>query len=71
MFIKELDAAIAAMRQLQASRSMSAHAKEVNDALHELVALRKGGKVQERRVVRVIAMVSKIVAEAVATGVEK
>ena len=66
MYSTELDAAASALRRLLAlDESESAHAKRMRKVLRELVALRRGGKVAERRVVRVVALVAEVVCEAV------
>ena len=62
---RELDAAIVALRRLlEVDGSEPAHAKKMKVALRELVALRKGGKIAVRRVVRVVALVAEVVSDA-------
>jgi hypothetical protein len=61
---KELNSAIAALKRVAETReSEPAQAKRLRVALRELAALRKGGKVAERRVVRVLGLVVEIVCD--------
>lgn len=64
MKLKELNAVIATLSRLRQTQGLeSAQAQEFDKALHEFNALQKGGKIAKRRVVRVVAIVSKIVCE--------
>ena len=63
---RELDAAIVAVRRLLEANGLEpAHAKRLRAVVRELVALRRGGKVAERRVVRIVAMVAEVVCDAI------
>ena len=66
MKCRELDTAIVAVRRLlEANGSEPAHAKRLRALLRELIALRKGGRVAERRVARVVAVIAEVVCDAV------
>jgi hypothetical protein len=61
---KELNSAIAALkRMVESRRTEPAQAERLRKVLHELTALRKGGKVAQRRVVRVLGLVAEVVCD--------
>ena len=63
---KELDAAIASIRRLRQSlASKSVHDERLDQVIHELAALRKGGRIAARRVTRLVGLVSELVCELV------
>lgn len=69
MTCRELDTAIAAVRRLlNANGSEPAHAKRLRAVGRELLALRRGGKIEQRRVVRVVAIVTEMVCDVVLTN---
>lgn len=65
MVIRELDAAEKSLTKLlQALRLESVYARRIRQIRRELGAIRSSGKVPERRLVRIVSLISEVAADA-------